>query len=138
MTRDLSRHNRPIYNRLHPIVYAAVVGLVLWFVVSAWAFFGGEGYTELLLAVVSGFFLIAVAIPAALWLVWQRHQDSDAARGEHMSLHDWASGELNTSQGRRKATDATVEILLPIAAVAFGITALGIVFHFAVASAAHL
>jgi hypothetical protein len=105
---------------------------VLWFVVSAWAFFGDGEYMGLLLAVVGGFFFMAVAIPWALWLIWRRYQGSDGAREKGISLRDWASGEFDTCQGRRKAVAG--EILLPIAAVAFGITALGIVLHFIAAT----
>jgi hypothetical protein len=130
MARKGSPHNRPASDQLHPLVYTAVVGLVLWIVVSAWAFFDdGEG-TGLLLAVVSGFLFIAVAIPCALGLVWRKYRDSDAAQGERISLRDWASGEFDTWQGRRKAAGAAVEVLLPFAAIAFGIMALGIVLHF--------
>ena len=49
-----------------------------------------------------------------------------------------ASGEFDTWQGRRKAAGAAVEILLPIAAVAFGITAFGIVLHFTAATTVQL
>jgi hypothetical protein len=128
MARELARHNRPVSDQLHPTVYAAMVGLVLLFVVSAWACFGGGAYVGLLLAVMSSFFLIAVAVPFALWLTWRRHPSSDAAQGQGISLRDWASGEFDTWQDRRKAADAAIEVLLPIAAVAFGMAALGMVF----------
>lgn len=137
MTREVSRHNRPVSDHLHPLIYTAVVGLLLWFVVSAWAFFGDGEYMGILLAVVSGFFFMAVAIPYALWLIWRKYQGSDVARGEGISLRDWASGEFDTWQGRRKAAGAAVEILLPIAAVAFGITAFGIILHFTAATTVH-
>ena len=80
----------------------------------------------LLLAVVTGFFFIAIAIPFAIWLVWRKNQDPDAMRGESISLRDWASGEFEIWEGRRKATDAAVEIVMPIAAVAFGLMVKGL------------
>jgi hypothetical protein len=129
MMSEVSRHNRPVSDHLHPRVYQAIVGLVLWFVVSAWAFFTDGGYAGLLLAVVTGFFFMAVAILGALGLTWRKHRGSDLANNEKMSLRDWASGEFVVSQGRRNGTNAAAEILLPIAAGAFGMTALGIVFH---------
>jgi hypothetical protein len=92
----------------------------------------------LLLAVVTGFFFMAIAIPFVIWLVWRKNQDPNAMRGESISLRDWASGEFETWQGRRKTTDAAVEIFMPIAAVSFGLMALGIVFYFAAASAVQL
>jgi len=128
MTQMMARHNRPVSSALHPYVYAAMVGLVLVFVVSAWAFFGGGENMELLLAVVTGFFVMATAVPFALWLTW-RNRHVEAERTESISFRDWASGEFDTGQGRRKAVDAAVEVLLPIAAVAFGMVAMGIVLY---------
>jgi hypothetical protein len=137
-TMENSSRNGPVSDQLHPFVYMAAVGLVLLFAVSAWASFDDEEYTGLLLAVVSGFFFMAVAIPCTLWLIWQRHRDVDTARDENISWRDWARGQFDTYAGRRKAAGAAIEILLPLAAVAFGMTGLGIVFHYiAAASAVH-
>ena len=63
------RPNRLISDELHPIIYIAIVGLGLWFVLSAWAGFATNTYTAYLLVVVSGLVLVAVAIPFAIWLV---------------------------------------------------------------------
>ena len=109
----------------HPVVYWAIVGLVVWFAASAWTFFSAAEYMGLLLAVVTGFFFIAIAIPFVIWLVWHKNQDPDVMRRESISLRDWASCEFETWHGRRKATDAAVEIVIPIAATAFGLMALG-------------
>jgi len=65
----------------------------------------------------------------------QRH--GDAQRGKFPPLRDWASGDFETAQGRRKAASAALEMLLPIAAAAFGMTVLGIVFYAAEAGAMH-
>jgi hypothetical protein len=137
-TTENGSRNGPASDQLHPFVYMAAVGLVVLFAVAAWASFDDGGYTGLLLAVVSGFFLMAVAIPCALYLTWRRHREVDAAGDESISLRDWARGKLDTWAGRRNAAEAAVEILLPLAAVAFGMTALGMIFHYvAAASAAH-
>ncbi len=140
MTSEVLRHNRPISDHLHPFVYKAAAGLVLCFVVGAWVFFGSWAYMGLLLAVVSGFFLMAVAIPFALWLAWRKHRGSDPARAESISLREWTSGEFVSWQDRRKGANANaaveillpiaVEILLPIAGLAVGMVALGSVFYF--------
>ena len=42
---------------------------------------------------------------------------------QHTSFRDLASGNFRTWQGDLKASSAAVQILLPIAAVAFGMTA---------------
>ena len=140
MATDLIRHKRPVSDHLHPLVYQAMIGLALWFVLSAWVLLSGsEGdYTGLLLAVVSVFILIAVAIPCVLWLNWRKFPGSGAAEQESESFREWLSGDLETWQGRVSARDAVIEILLPLAAVAFGITALGIALHFTVTKAVHL
>jgi hypothetical protein len=127
MKTEVGRHNRPVWDHLHPVVYGAMVVLVCWFVVSAWALFGGWEDLRLMLAVITGFFLIAMAIPAILWLTRWTHRGADAARTGSISLRDWASGQFETAQGRRPAAVAAVEILLPLAAVAFGMTTMGIV-----------
>lgn len=138
MAKDGSRHNRPVSDRLHPYIYTAVAGLTLWFAVSAWVFFSDDEYTGFMIAVVSGFFFVAVAIPLALWRISRKYQESDDPRDAAASFRDWASGDFATWQDRRNAPGAAIEILLPIAAVAFGITAFGIVFHFTAATAVHI
>src|SRR5258708_37070941 len=113
-----ARHNRAVSDHLHPLVYAAVAGFVLWYVVSAWIFFGDERYTELLLAVVTGFFFMAMAIPGAIWLVWRRYRTSDAGRAGNLSLPGSASGGREISQRRRRAPDAGIAIVPLLSAVA--------------------
>jgi len=134
MTESSGRDTRQVSNRLHPFVAIAAVGCVLWFVLAAWITFGGYAQMGLLLTVVSGFLLMAVLIPFVLWLT-RRRQSPDAADDAQESFRDWVSGEFETGQGRRKASDAMIEILLPLAAGAVGMTALGVVFHFVAASA---
>jgi hypothetical protein len=124
MAKDLVSVRQPASDGLHPMVYAGIAGLALWFVFSIWAF-GDSGYAEFLLAVVSGFFLMAAAIPFAIWRMWRKH--SGAARGNGEPLREWASHEFDIEPGRMKGKDAVVEALLPIAAVAFGMTAFAIV-----------
>jgi hypothetical protein len=137
MTKNASRQNRSASDQLHSLIYTAVVGLVLWFTLSAWVFFDDGGYAGLLLAVVSGFFCMAVAIPFALWLTWRRHREPEAKQDARFSLRDWASGAFDTLQGPQRATQAAIEILLPFAAVAIGMTAFGIVLHFVSMGADH-
>lgn len=43
-------------------------------------------------------------------------------------FRDWASGDSATWTDRGKAANAAVEILLPLGAIAFGMTAIVIVF----------
>jgi hypothetical protein len=127
MTRQVARHNRPVSNALHPYVYAAMAGLLLLYVISAWIFFHGE-YNDIALAVVSGFFLMFGGIPFLIALTWRRRH-AEAEEPDQVSFRDWATGEFETNTGRRKATDALVECVLPIAAVGLGLLAFGIIFY---------
>lgn len=128
MSRNEYRPTVRVTDRLHPGVYLALVALGLWFVVSAWAF-GGDGYTDYLLVVASGLIFIAIAIPAALWRIWRHHPHGDDAPQE--SFREWVSAsEFRTWQDRVKAKNAAIEILLPIAAVAFGMSIFAVIVHF--------
>src|SRR5262245_36150820 len=112
---------------LHPVAYAAVVALALWLVVSAWVVCGGAAYDGITLAVVTGLFVVAVGIPVVLWRTWQRRADH-SGDAPVPSFREWRSGEFATWTGRHAASGAVIETLLPIAAVAFGMTAIGLVF----------
>jgi hypothetical protein len=116
---------------LHPVVYAALVGLVLWLVFAIWGF-GYNAETDYLLAVVSGFLVIAVAIPSALALMVYRHRDQGERKHERdvKPFREWMSGDFDTWQDRVKGRNAAVEILLPMAAIAIGMTAFALVLHF--------
>ena len=63
--QDDRQDQRSSTARLHPRVWAGLIGFVIWFVLAIWGF-GTEGYADWLLTVVSGFILIAVAIPLIL------------------------------------------------------------------------
>lgn len=70
---------------------------------------------------ITGLSVVAIAIPALCWLTWRRN--ADGARDEgHPSFRDWAVGEFDTLTGPVKGANATAEVLLPIAAVAVGMT----------------
>jgi hypothetical protein len=118
----------PISDSLHPLVNMAIIGLVLMFVAAVWIFFASDPYGAWLDVVITGLFVIAIAIPTLCWLTWRRNADG-ATDGGHPSFHDWAVGEFDTSTGPVKGASATAEVLLPIAAVAVGMTVLGLVFH---------
>jgi hypothetical protein len=131
MRNDLVRHNRLVSAQVHPLVYAGVVGLALWFALAAWGF-ADDGYTDYLLVVVSGFVAIAVTLPLILSRIGRKEdQPADAGANRRHSFRAWAAGDLLTWQDRLKGANAAIEILLPLAAVAFGMTAFGIVLHFA-------
>ena len=129
MNSDTERRDRPVSNELHPRVYFAIVGLALWLALAVWAF-AWDRYTEYLLAIVSGFVFIAVVIPLALFRMGRKHPASDEPSAQTTeSFRDWAEGEFRADQDQLKDSHAAVEALLPIAALAFGMTAFGIVLY---------
>jgi hypothetical protein len=132
-----------VSDQVHPVVLRAAAGLLIWFVVAAWLLFSEADYSKLALAMVSVLVFMAVGIPWALRranVVAQRNAARDGAIPANVaeenagvapqgSLGGWMRGQLATWTDKEKASTAAVEILLPLAAVAFGITAIGIVFE---------
>jgi len=123
--------SRRVTGSLHPAVYMALVGLTLWLGLAIWGF-GYDGQTDYLLAIVNGFLFIAVAIPATLALMAYRQRNSDERKssGGDASLREWMTRDFDTWQDRVKGRNAAVEVLLPMAAIAIGMTAFAIVLHF--------
>src|SRR5262245_20925602 len=129
MTSNTERRDRPVSNQLHPGVYFAIVGLALWLALAVWAF-AWDSYTDYLLAIVSGFVSLAVILPLALWRMGRKHPASDDADPQPKeSFREWAAGEFSAGQDHLKGSHAAVEVLLPIAALAFRMTAFGIVLY---------
>jgi hypothetical protein len=115
---------------LHPAIYMALVGLTLWLGLAIWGF-GYDGQTDYLLAIVSGFLFIAVAIPSTLALMVHRQKNSDERKSSgEASFKEWMTGNFDTWQDRVRGRNAAVEVLLPMGAIAIGMTAFAIVLHF--------
>ena len=131
MTIDVS-HNvkqdaqRPVTTALHSRVYLLLVGFAVWFALAVWGFAGG-GLSNYLLVIVSGFIFVVVALQVILSRVGRT---KSAARNDdnQPSLRDWAAGDFDTCQGQLSGAQAALQILLPIAVAALGMTAFGIVF----------
>jgi hypothetical protein len=128
MARELVAHNKPVFEHLHRRVYAAAIGLVVWYAVAAWLLFDRKDDIGLPLAMMSVFLLVAILLPLALALVWKRHPLPDQHHPHQLSFHDWSGGDFAVWGARLHGTHAAIDVLLPLAAVAFGLTALGIVF----------
>ena len=104
----------------------------MWLVRAIWGF-GYDGQTDYLLAIVTGFLIIAVAIPATLALMAYSEGSSvdgeSSAPRDTASFRQWAAEDFDTWQDRVKGRNAAVEVL-PMAAIAIGMTAFAIVLHF--------
>jgi hypothetical protein len=132
MARDLVDHNRPVFDFLHPRIYAAAVGLVVWFALAAWILFdhrfGKSGEVSLSLTMVSVLLFVAVLLPWALSLVWRRHRKPYDGQTQDIVFRDWRGGDVEVWGSRLRTMHAAIDVLLPLMAVAFGLTAIGIVF----------
>ncbi len=98
------------------------------FVVAMWMFFASDPYEAWLDVVVTGLFVIVIAIPALLWLTWRRNADS-TRNDRSSSFSRLGRGRIRHFDRFVKGANATAEVLLPIAAVAVGMALLGLVFH---------
>ena len=114
-----------ISDGLHRRVYVAMVALAAWYVASAWIGFGDGGYTDYLLVVMTGFIVLSALLPALAGRTWHKYHlwAPKSAR----DFAEWIEGEFDTGQDHITARAAAIEILLPLAAVAFGMTAFAIV-----------
>ena len=119
--------NLPVSVNLPRGIYAVIVGLAVWLVASVWGF-AGSGTTGLALGVVSVFIAIAVGLPLLLALIERRHRRHRSG-DEPAPLTDWLGREFDTHTGRLSGSTAAIQILLPIAAVAFGMTLFAVVRH---------
>jgi hypothetical protein len=118
-------------DRLHPQVYAAIAALTLWLVVSAWLFFASGAYTSLALAIVTGLLSIAVALPFVMSRVGYGLEDAEHRHDQPRRFREWASGDFDAWQTHLAGREAALQALLPIAAVAFGMTLFGLAFFMA-------
>jgi hypothetical protein len=121
----MSEDPRPVSSQLHPWVYAAISGLALCYVLSVWFGFAGDGDTDYLLTVASFFILGSLALPLVAWRVWRENSGAKRTAADE-GFRQWALGEFEIGQGHMRGATAAVEILLPIAAVAFGMLAFAI------------
>jgi len=120
--------HQPADSVLHPRIYTILIVLAAWFAAAVWGFAGG-GVTDYLLVIVSSFIFVVVALQLILSRV--RRTDDAPEQEEPPSLRSWAARDFETWQGKLSGAQAAVQILLPIAAAAVGMTAFGIVFHIA-------
>jgi uncharacterized protein (DUF983 family) len=60
----MAEQNANHSDSLHPLVNMSIIGFVLMFVAAMWMFFDSDPYGAWLDVVVTGLFIIAIAIPA--------------------------------------------------------------------------
>lgn len=132
MNKPLEQRREPATNApsgVHPLVYKAAIGLVALFVVAAWAAFDRQSDIELPLAMLSVLLFVAVLLPYLLWRVWRAGQARPPTLKTNKGFRKWMKGSTEVWQSKLKSSDAAIDMLLPLAAVALGLVALGIAFN---------
>lgn len=128
MRDHANRKPLPEHGALHPLVYRTMVALTGWLVLSVWMFFGAGAYVSLTLTMITVFFIVIVGIPTLIWITW-RHNASVDEEDNDESFRAWLRDEFSTWTGAISGKEATVQILLPLAAVSIGMTVFGLVFY---------
>jgi hypothetical protein len=128
MSKELLAHNRPRFDHFHPWIYGAAIGLVTWFALMAWLLFDRNSDVILPLMFVSVLFVVAVVLPWSLSLIWKKYQMPFERQPQPNSLREWLNGDFAVWGSSLQGTHAAIDALLPLIAVSFGLTAIGIVF----------
>ena len=134
MAEKREENSGPV-RRLHPLVVLVMAGSLVWMVFAAWFFVLSRDSGVDLMAV-SGLVGMALVLPGTLFMIWRRsrakvHDEPPPPR----PLGEWTRGELETWQGRLKGRDAAILAVLPLAAVAIGMTAFVVVMRLAESNA---
>jgi len=123
--------NKSATGRLPRWVYALLVGLAGWFALASWIF-AAPGPTDYLLVVVSGFIFVAVGLLFILGCVKRNEEPGpDDQSVEPPSFRDRSKWDLEVFQSRLSVSQAAMQILLPLATAALGMTAIGIAMRIA-------
>jgi hypothetical protein len=132
MARDLVDHNKPVFDHVHPRVYTIAIGFVAWFALAAWILFDHKFDSvddmALPLAMISVLLLFVLLLLTALTAVESRHRLPRDGNTGNIAYRDWRVGDFAVWGSKLKSTHAVIDMLLPFAAAAFGLTAIGIVF----------
>jgi hypothetical protein len=131
MANDLVATKPPPSSWFHPLVYKAAVGFVALFALMAWVLFDRQWEVTLPLIMVSVLLFVAVLLPYVLWRVWRRNQTPRPELTSETSFRQWAREPVEVGQSRLKGMHAAIDMLLPLAAVAIGLMAMGIAFDLA-------
>lgn len=111
-------------NGLHPKAFVAMIVLAAVYVLSAWIGFGRGGHVDYLLFVITGFVAAWIGLLGIAATAWRHNRVWTPDHAD--DLDEWEDQEFDIGQGHMTGRTALVEILLPLAAVAFGMTVFAI------------
>ena len=115
------------HRRIPAAIWAAIGFCLGWFVPMGWLAYWGHTDTVLIMLFVTVFAAVALGLPWLLMRVGRGH----AERASDFRPRQWLRGQLDTFTGRLPAWEAALLILLPLAAVANGITLMGVALSIA-------
>ena len=124
------RRDAPVSVQLHPLIYRAITGMVLCLGLAILGI-AVTGPVGLGLSVLSLVGFAAIALVLLAWRHWSAPGTQQPASREPESFATWVSGEFDTWETRLRGSDAAVLTLLPIAAVALGMSAFALAWHLA-------
>jgi hypothetical protein len=121
------RRNTLISREFPREIYWIIVGLGIWLAVSIWGFCG-SGFTALVMAIVSLLIAVIVGLASLVALATRRRrpQDSEPPDG---SFQRWLGDGFEAHTGRLSGAAAATQVILPLAAVSFGMTLFAVVHH---------
>jgi hypothetical protein len=129
MRRTTPLDHPPHATQLHRRIYAAMLWMAGIFIAGSWYGFAYSRYIDFLLFVATGLFVMAAALPLLIARQWRDHPTRGPHHRESETFHEWADGQFDTFTGATSGRGAAIEILLPLAAVAFGMVAFAILTH---------
>ena len=127
MHEDRRLSNVPRVSELHPVVYKALAGCVVWSVAALWVLFSREPEMTLQLAVVTAFAAAFVGIP-----LWLRHLSMTQPASKHLPFAEWSNARFEIVGGTIAAGEAALLVLLAPLSCAIGLTAISIIRLFVV------
>lgn len=114
-------------SRIHPAIYRLMIAAALLYALSALLGFERAGDDRLMLGIVFLFFFGVVLLALSAQRQWRNHPLGQRPREQMHSLSYWLDHGLNTFTGHVGARRASVEIMLPLAAVSVGLFLLAII-----------
>jgi hypothetical protein len=113
----------PVSREFQRELYWIVVALGVWLAISIWGFCG-SGFTALVMAIISLLIAVAVGLASLVGLIIRRRKGgvSEAREGS------FAQG-FEAHTGRLRGAAAAMQVILSLAAEAFGMTIFAVVHH---------
>lgn len=121
------RRNTLIAREFPREIYWIIIGLGIWLAISIWGFCG-SGFTALVMAIISLLIAVAVGLASVVALATRRRRAPDSEPPDG-SFQRWLGDSFEAHTGRLSGAAAAIQVILPLAAVSFGMTLFAVVRH---------